>query len=110
MEAYINKLVLECPCPPRGLVKVMLEKYSSPGEFHELTQPPINELPYVNRSFFYTMVQNLSLEHIIQIFTNLLVEKPVILNLINSLGNHCWKPTRAHATYCVQFGNANPSF
>jgi hypothetical protein len=56
IEAYVNKLVLECPCPPRGLVKVKLEKFSSPGNFLELTQPPINELPYVNRTFFYTMI------------------------------------------------------
>ena len=31
MEAYISKLVLECPAPPRGLAKVLLEKYSKPG-------------------------------------------------------------------------------
>ena len=110
MEAYINKLVLECPCPPRGLVKVMLEKYSSPGEFHELTQPPINELPYVNRSFFYTMIQNLSLDHIIQIFTNLLVEKPVIFNTFNALGNHSRQSTGANVADSLQFGDFNPPF
>lgn len=37
MEAYINKLVLECPAPPRGLAKVRLEKFSKPGKFMELT-------------------------------------------------------------------------
>jgi len=31
LEAYINKLVLECPAPPRGLAMVKLEKYSRPG-------------------------------------------------------------------------------
>ena len=65
IEAYVNKLVLECPSPPRGLVKVLLERYSRPGTFMELTQPPINELPYVNRSFFFTMISNMTLESIV---------------------------------------------
>jgi hypothetical protein len=65
LEAYINKLVLECPSPPRGLVMVRLERYSNPGTFIELTQPPINELPYVNRSFFYIMISNMTLEGIV---------------------------------------------
>ena len=79
IEAYINKLVLECPSPPRGLVNVLLERYSRPGTIMELTQPPINELPFVNRTFFYTMISNMTLDGIVQIFTNLLVEKPVII-------------------------------
>lgn len=37
VEAYVNKLVLECPCPPRGLAKVKLERFSNPGTFIELT-------------------------------------------------------------------------
>ena len=65
LEAYVNKLVLECPSPPRGLVKVKLERYLKPGQFMELTQPPINELPYVNRTFFYTMITNMTLEGIV---------------------------------------------
>jgi DENN (AEX-3) domain len=79
LEAYINKLVLECPAPPRGLVKVKLERYNRPGKFLELTQPPINELPYVNESFFDTLFRNLTVENVVQIFTHLLVERPVII-------------------------------
>ena len=103
VEAYINKLVLECPCPPRGLKQVNLERFSHPGTYIELKQPPINELPYVNRSFFYTMIQNLSLEHIIQIFTNLLMEKPVsTLNSFNQhLGNHSGNSARVDDADCL---------
>lgn len=96
LEGYINKLVLECPAPPRGLVKVKLEKYSQPGKFLELVQPPINELPYVNASFFDILFRNMTVENVVQIFTHLLVERPVIivgnqaetmLPIINSLSN-----------------------
>lgn len=96
VEAYINKLVLECPAPPRGLVKVKLEKYSRPGKFMELSQPPINELPFVNTQFFDTLFRNLTVDNIVQIYTHLLVEKPVIivgsnveymLPIISSLSN-----------------------
>lgn len=52
IEAYINKLVLECPAPPRGLAMVRYFKYAKKHKYIELTQPPINDLPYVNRSFF----------------------------------------------------------
>ena len=79
LEAYVNKLVLECPAPPRGLAKVKLEKYSKPGRFMELTQPRINELPYVNRSFFDILFRNMTVENVVQIFTHLLVERPVII-------------------------------
>jgi hypothetical protein len=75
VEAYINKLVLECPAPPRGLAKVKLEKYSKPGKFMELSQPPINELPYINRSFFDILFRNMTVENIVTIFTHLLVER-----------------------------------
>ena len=77
LEAYINKLVLECPAPPRGLVKVKIEKYSRPGKYMELTQPPVNELPYVNRSFFDILFRNITVENIVTIFTHILVEKQV---------------------------------
>jgi hypothetical protein len=79
IEAYVNKLVLECPAPPRGLAKVKLEKYSKPGKFTELSQPPINELPYVNYSFFDCLFRNMSPEIIVQVFTHLLVERSVII-------------------------------
>jgi len=79
VEAYINKLVLECPAPPRGLAKVKLEKYSKPGKFMELSQPPINELPYINRSFFDILFRNMTVENVVTIFTHLLVERQVII-------------------------------
>jgi hypothetical protein len=96
LEAYVNKLVLECPAPPRGLVKVKLEKYSRPGKFLELSQPPINELPFVNCSFFDVLFRNLTVDNIVQVFTHLLVQRPVIvvgnsaqnmLPIISSLSN-----------------------
>lgn len=43
----------------------------------EFTQPPINELPYVNRSFFDILFKNLSPDLIVTIFTHLLVERSV---------------------------------
>lgn len=95
IEAYINKLVLECPSPPRGLVKVQLERFSRPGTYIELTQPPINELPYVNRTFFYILMCNMSLEQIIEIFTNLLLEKPVIIPLNHHLRLLLWAPNQS---------------
>ena len=111
MEAYINKLVLECPCPPRGLKKVILEKFSHPGDFLVLSQPPINELPYVNRSFFYTMLQNLTLDHIVQVFTNLLLEKPVKLYQITlfSIDHHSGFSATINVAHCLLFSDTYPS-
>ena len=86
VEAYINKLVLECPAPPRGLAKVKYEKYSRPGKYLELTQPPINELPYVNRSFFDCLFRTLPVEDIVAVFTHLLVERSVSVLMFNLLG------------------------
>jgi len=65
IEGYINKLVLECPAPPRGLAKVKLQKYSKPKEYFELSQPPINQLPYVNASFFDCLFRNLNVDIIV---------------------------------------------
>lgn len=39
------------------------------------------------------MIQNLNLEHIIQIFTNLLVEKPVSDDPLNPIGDYCGQQT-----------------
>jgi hypothetical protein len=114
IEGYINKLVLECPAPPRGLAKVKLKKYSKPKEYFELTQPPINQLPYVNGSFFDCLFRNLNVDIIVQVFTHLLVERPVIivgnnveymLPIISSLA------TLIHPfelTYCLPLIQRNP--
>ena len=50
----------------------------------EFTQPPINELPYVNQSFFNILFKALPVELIVTIFTHLLVERSVSFYLINT--------------------------
>ncbi|CDW84381.1 UNKNOWN [Stylonychia lemnae] len=77
--------VIDCPAPPRGLARVKYEKYSKQGKFLELTQPPINELPFVNRSFFDILFKTLPPELIITIFTHILVERPVNCCLLISI-------------------------
>lgn len=77
LESYINKLVLETPAPPRGLVQVRYNKFSKQHQTIELKQPPINKLPYVNNSFFNCLFKLIDLDDIVTIFTHLLVEKDV---------------------------------
>jgi uncharacterized membrane protein YgcG len=75
LERYVINLVHEVPLPPQGKVEVMV---SLPGCLLSISRPPINQLPMVDFSY-RPLFATLSIDHILQIFTCLALERSVCI-------------------------------
>ena len=77
LEQHIFQIVLTIPVPNRDGKKIKYPLMNS--DTLDIFLPSIDELPYCDHSFFTMLLDYISPDHIIEIFTNMLFEQKTLL-------------------------------